>query len=81
MWYGYTPTYAYSGSSSPQTGWLPSYPLGEGSKPKVALDKIALKGMATDIGMYEDIGCVNPTRFDNTMHSKVVLESSNWFLE
>lgn len=28
LWYGYIDEYVYTGSSSPFTGWQPSYPLG-----------------------------------------------------
>lgn len=30
MWYGFQDKYVYTGSSSPATGWLPSYDLAAG---------------------------------------------------
>lgn len=48
-WYGFIDDYVYTGSSSPETGWLPSYPLSPGLQYKLQLDKIAIKTVAAEL--------------------------------
>lgn len=81
-WYGYLADYTYSGSSSPETGWLPSYPLGKGLQIKAKLEKIALKTVAAEIYAAEQLGFNNPTTYNSdNFPDKIIVESSNWFLE
>lgn len=81
-WYGYTTDYIYSGSSSPETGWLPSYPLGAGLQQKLVFDKIAIKTLAQELDSAKQLGADVPMRYKGgDLPTKVAVESSTWFLE
>lgn len=82
IWFGYLKEYVYTGSSSPDTCWLPSYPLDEGLALKAQLDKIAAKTVASELAESKDFGYTVPLTFDGkTFPNKVCVESSTWFME
>lgn len=82
-YFGFTDEYVYSGSSSPMTGWLPSYDLGEAVALKSKLDKIAVKTLAGDLDNCEEAGLQVVTRYENngSLPARVAVESSVWFFE
>ena len=49
IWYGYTDEYAYTGSSSPETGWLPSYKIGKALAGKLSTGKVAVKTISAEL--------------------------------
>jgi hypothetical protein len=82
IWFGYTSQYAYTGSSAPNTGWLPSYPLKDGLEFKAQLPRVAAKTVAKELAAAEILGYHIPHSFDGkTYPSKVCVESSSWFME
>jgi len=82
IWFGYPDAYAYTGSSSVETGWLPSYPLSQAAKAKVSLERIAVKTIASEIEFFTNLGLDNPLFYDpSKMPTKLVCESSVFFLE
>lgn len=83
IWFGYTDDYVYTGSSSPETTWLPSYNLGKGLALKAQLPKIAAKTIAAELRVAPELGYTTPLHFDggDAYPAKVCVESSSWFME
>jgi hypothetical protein len=69
IWFGFSNQYVYTGSSAPNTGWLPSYPLREGLATKASIDKIAAKTLAKELNDATALGYLVPTAFDGTYPS------------
>lgn len=82
-WFGFTDEYVYSGSSSPQTGWLPSYTMNQGLEFKYGLNRLAVKTVAAELEVAQDLGyeCVTRYVIGESLPSKVAVESSAWFFE
>ena len=82
-YFGFSDEYVYSGSSSPMTGWLPSYDLGEAAEYKSQLEKIAVKTLAKDLENCEALGFEVVTRHEKSgsLPARVAVESSVWFFE
>lgn len=82
-WYGFTPEFVYSGSSSPQTGWLPSYRFAGTLEPKSQIEKIAIKTTSDELKAAVALGFHVPTNYEprDSLPGKIAVESSNWFLE